>query len=352
MKEGNKILIAPLDWGLGHAARCVPIINHLINKKLEIIIAGSHSTNYYLEKHFPDLEYVLLPTAKISYSKSGMLSPKFLLSILRFAIKIQKEHKAIEQIIEEKGIKYLISDNRLGLYTKKAKTFYLTHQLTFDNGYLCKIAAFVMKKVHTHYIKKYDYCCVPDVNSELALAGKLTKSSLKTHYIGPQSRFSGQKFKTINSDFDLLILSGVEPQRTIFENIVVEKYKSSAERKLVIIRGLLDPNAELHFASNISYFNNPSDSQFAELVLSAERIFCRSGYSTLCDLAALKRRAILIPTPRQPEQQYLAKYFHEKYEFPTYSQKKLQHIDFDDLDYRQNWNYTMQAELELISNCE
>ena len=49
----KKILIAPLNWGLGHATRCIPIINALIEEGLEPILAGDGDSLKLLQKEFP-----------------------------------------------------------------------------------------------------------------------------------------------------------------------------------------------------------------------------------------------------------------------------------------------------------
>ena len=45
MKAKKRILVAPLDWGIGHATRCIPIIQQLITHNYEVIIASSYLFN-------------------------------------------------------------------------------------------------------------------------------------------------------------------------------------------------------------------------------------------------------------------------------------------------------------------
>lgn len=370
MKAGDKILVAPLDWGLGHASRCVPIINFLLEQKVNVIIGGSGSSLEYLKQRFPKLTYVELPSAKLNYGKKGMVSMPFFLSMCKFACNIRKEHRALEKIVREYAIDYVFSDNRLGLYTKLAPTFYMTHQFNFDNGFLNRFSASVMKKLHRHYINKYDFCCVPDVAGKQSLSGILSETDLKVIHLGPLSRFAellslgeiatstsfcelgeqdgGSASRPVSGLADLLILSGIEPQRSILEKIFIDKYSAMQDRRLIIVRGIVGSEAGLVVPPNVSYENNPDDSIIANLILSADMIFCRSGYSTLCDLAALKRRAVLIPTPRQPEQEYLAMRFSREFDFPAFQQKQLADIVFSEIIYKHEWDCENTCNLNIL----
>lgn len=384
MKAGDKILVAPLDWGLGHASRCVPIINFLLEQKLEVIIGGSGSSLEFLKQRFPSLTFVEFPSAKLTYGKKGMVSLPFFLSMCKFASNVRKEHSALEKIVREYAIDYVFSDNRLGLYTKSATTYYMTHQFNFDNGFLNRFSASVMKKLHRHYINKYDFCCVPDVAGKQSLSGILSETDLKVIHLGPLSRFNEQfgpcaiatstyfdllrlcspqvaqdkspselgercgRSAPVSGEADLLILSGIEPQRSILEKIFIDKYSAMPDRRLIIVRGIVGSEAGLVVPPNVSYENNPDDSIIANLILSADMIFCRSGYSTLCDLAALKRRAVLIPTPRQPEQEYLAMRFSREFDFPAFQQKQLADIVFSEIIYKHEWDCENTCNLNIL----
>lgn len=348
MNPGSKILVAPLDWGLGHASRCVPVIRFLLNNGMIVLLGGSGSSLAYLRRRFPELESVELPSARMQYGRGGMVSFRFLASMFCFAFNIPREHRALERIIAEHSIDYVFSDNRLGLYSNSAISFYMTHQLRFDSGYMNRFVAWLMRRLHSHYIIKYRCCFVPDAEGKLSLSGMLSKSDLKTKYLGPLSRFAGeQECNDGRGDFDLLILSGVEPQRTTLENIFIEKYSAMPGHRLHIIRGV-SGTEELDVPEFITYENDPADERIAMLVWSARRVFCRSGYSSLCDLAALGRRAVLVPTPKQPEQEYLAEYFSRTFGFVTCSQEKLPELNFSDISFDGNWNYNYFCNLNEI----
>lgn len=344
MKIGAKILVAPLDWGLGHASRCVPVVRFFIDNGFDVMLGGGGESLDYLRKRFPELEYVQLPSARIKYGEHGMLSFPFLSSMFSFAFNIRREHCELERIITEYSIDYVFSDNRLGLYSKSVPSFYMTHQLNFDNGFLNRFVASVMKRLHLHYINKYNYCLVPDVDGDFPLSGLLTETDINVFRLGALSRFYGVEVATIRDRFDLLLLSGIEPQRTMLERIFIEKYSEMSDVHLHIIRGVSDDGADIN-CPNVTFENNPSDERIASLIMSAQRLFCRSGYSTLCDLASLGRRAVLVPTPRQPEQEYLAEYFRNMFDFVVYRQEELANVNFSGISYDINWNYNNTCKL-------
>ena len=348
MKAGSKILVAPLDWGLGHASRCVPIVQFLVEQGFDVIIGGSGDSLVYLQKRFPNLVSLELPSAKMNYGKRGMISLPFMFSMLRFARNIRREHRELEKLVAEKSIDYVFSDNRLGLYSSLVPSFYMTHQLNFDTRFLNRFSARRMNRLHRRYINKYSCCFVPDAAGEMSLSGKMSDSEIEARHLGPLSRFYGKTVERVDDDFDLLLLSGIEPQRSMLENIFIRKYSTMHDARLHIIRGVADGKGIEHSA-NITYENAPSDDRIASLVVSAKRIFCRSGYSSLCDLAALGRRAVLVPTPRQPEQEYLAIRFHEKFGFVMIAQEDLPQVDILGLPYDSVWKYDYRCSLgELL----
>ena len=325
----------------------MPVVRFFIDNGFEVVLGGGGDSLRYLCARFPELPYVELPSARMKYGRIGMVSLPFLFSMFRFASNIRREHRALEKIIADYSIDYVFSDNRLGLYSEVVPSFYMTHQLNFDNGFLNRSAARMMKRLHLRYINKYRYCLVPDVDGEMSLSGKMSDTDLSVKHIGPLSRFYGMKVAKVDGEFDLLLLSGVEPQRTVLENIFIKKYSSMPNVRLHIVRGVADGD-NLLLPENITSENNPSDERIASLIVSAHRVFCRSGYSSLCDLAALGLRAVLVPTPKQPEQEYLAEHFKGKFGFVAYGQDELQNVDFIQISYIADWKINYSCNLNKI----
>ena len=179
----NTILVAPLNWGLGHATRCIPIIQELQKNGFTPIIASDGVALALLKKEFPDLIALELPSYNIEYAKKGgnfkwkliNNSPKTIKSII-------SENKLINKWVKEYDLCGVISDNRLGLFTKKVPAVFITHHLRVLSGQTTWLTSFI----HSIIIKKYKECWVPDAESTPNLSGKLghlENSSLNIKYL-------------------------------------------------------------------------------------------------------------------------------------------------------------------------
>ena len=124
------IFIGILDWGLGHAARCTPIIRILLQKGIKVIIGGEGRSLALLRYTFPDLTFIELPPYNIRYAAHSFQIPTLLRQVPRLLRVFGQEHEMLENLIEEYQISAVISDNRYGLWTKKVPTVYITHQIS------------------------------------------------------------------------------------------------------------------------------------------------------------------------------------------------------------------------------
>lgn len=306
-----RILVAPLDWGLGHATRCVPIIKELINHGCEVYIAADKSIFYLLKKEFPSSVFLRCKGYEIRYGRNPkaffftmfLQFPKILFRVLRenrWLIKIVKEHK----------IDAVISDNRFGMYHKKIPSIYITHQLQIKTGNI--LTDFLVQKINNFFINKYSICWVPD-EKENGLGGELShpkNTPTNIEYMGILSRFHSIFSEKI---YDILItISGPEPQRSIFEKKILNELKSFS-KSVLLIRGLPDSNILLNSNNPlVKIVNHLTATELNKSFEQSKMIIGRSGYTTIMDLVALKKKAILIPTPGQNEQEYLAEYLLKK----------------------------------------
>ena len=166
----KRILVAPLNWGLGHATRCIPIINALVQEGFVPIIASDGDALSLLRKEFPNLSSIELPSYNITYAKNGkMFKLKLIKDSPRLLKTIKAEKKAISGILEHNDIAGIISDNRLGVRNKNTPSVFITHQLNVLSG----TTTWLSTKMHQKFIKKFDACWVPDADGELNLSGKL-----------------------------------------------------------------------------------------------------------------------------------------------------------------------------------
>lgn len=313
---------------MGHATRCIPIINALLKANYEPILASDGDTLKLLQKEFPLLKCFELPSYNISYPKNGKnLTFKLLLQLPVIISAVKKERKIVSKLIDKENIDGIISDNRFGVYNKKAPSVYITHQLNV----LSEKITFITSKIHQQLIKKFDECWVPDVEGNPNFSGDLghlKKHRLNLKYIGILSRFQPNELE-IKYDL-LLLLSGPEPQRTLLENkllLELKEYKG----EILLVRGVLKSAFEINVANNFKIVNYMLANELEDAINQSNVVIARSGFSTIMDLAVLGKKAFFIPTPGQFEQEYLAKILQEKLVAPYATQDEFTTAKLSDL---------------------
>ncbi|WP_158840392.1 glycosyltransferase family protein [Polaribacter sp. L3A8] len=301
----NKIIVAPLNWGLGHATRCVPIINALLENNFTPIIASDGNAFNFLRKEFPNLEYIEIPAYNISYHRNLKLG--FIFQLPRIISVVRKEHQIINNfILKNKEVVGLISDNRFGVRSNLIPSVYITHQVNVLSG----STTFLTGYFHQKIIKKFDECWIPDTTNS-TFSGKLssTQKNLNTKFIGVLSRFKKQELpKNIAI---LVIISGPEPNRTLLENKLTSAFKNDA-RDVVFVLGKVEAVQKKWISGNITFYNYVLSEELQNLINSCEVVICRSGYSSIMDLAVLDKKVFFIPTKNQDEQEYLAEFLEAK----------------------------------------
>lgn len=322
MISQKNILIAPLDWGLGHASRCVPLIKEL-SKNNRIIIGSTPLNRDLFKSYFPSHTQVELPSYAIRYSAYAPAWLKILLQSQSIKAVIAGENKTLQQLVKQHALDVVISDNRFGLYHSGTENIFITHQLNIQSPMFSALA----NRINRNYIHRFNRLWVPDYEAkDQRLSGRLSDADeikIPVEYIGPQSALqiieTGAE-STHTIDY-LLLLSGAEPQRSILEMLLVEKFRD-AKHKVVLVRGT-HTGAPVE-NGNIQVINTAYGEELRQLILSAGSIVCRSGYSTLMDLHLLgKKKLILIPTPGQTEQEYLASYWRNKFLCTIVKQKDI-----------------------------
>ena len=317
LKQRKRILVAPLNWGLGHATRCVPIVEALKFHNFEPVIASDGAALAFLKKEFEDLQFVALPSYNISYPKNpNHYKLKFLKDAPSFLKTIKTEEKVISKIVEGQNIDGIISDNRFGVRHHNIPSVFLTHQLRVLSGN----TTWLSSKLHQRIITKFDQCWVPDVPGHPNLSGTLghvQNFRSKIKYIGPLSRL--KKIDTTNLYNLIAIISGPEPQRTFLEQKLLMEL-SRYEGKVLLVKGIMESEQTKVQNGNITIYNYMLTNELELAINQSELVLSRSGYSTIMDLAALEKNAFLIPTPGQFEQEYLAKKFSEEQVFASCNQ--------------------------------
>lgn len=327
-KKQLRILIAPLDWGLGHVTRCLPLMQHILSRGHQLIFAGNNSQQRYVQTIFPSIEYLYLEGYNVAYArtKSGLI-PKIIAQVPRLRKRIKNEHLWLQEIIRKNHIDAVISDNRYGLYSTLVPCIFMTHQLQIRSGY-SNYVDMLLLRFHYKFIEKFSNCWVVDTEKDNGLSGTLAHPRqlpcIKTVYIGLLSQCAG-KNKSINpgSEFYVLVLlSGTEPQRTILSDILWKK-AIKLDKPVIFVAGSEEAETPELVPEHISFHKRLSAEDLLIAIDTASIVICRSGYSSLMDLIALDKKAILIPTPGQTEQEYLAKRMHGKKVFLTAAQQKF-----------------------------
>ena len=330
--EPKTILIAPLNWGLGHATRCIPIIRALLKNNYIPIIASDGIALALLRKEFPAVQTLELPSYHVEYAENGAnFKWKLIQNGPKMIRAIQQEKKIIQDWVEKYAIDGIISDNRLGVLSKKIPSVFITHQLNVITGN----TTWITSKIHQSIIRKYSECWVPDLDGTINLTGKLghvNHPNLKTKYIGPLSRL--QK-KLVPKKYDLLvILSGPEPQRGMLEKHLkseIVKYNGT----VIFIEGNIEKEQKITTIGTVIYYNFMNSTELEQAFNESEMVLCRSGYTTIMDLAQLRKKAFFIPTPGQYEQEYLAEKFQTERLVPYATQTDFKMEDLAKIeDYR------------------
>ena len=303
-KLKKRILVAPLNWGLGHATRCIPIINALLINGYEPIIASDGAALALLQKEFQKVTSIELPSYNITYPKNGRhFKLKTLVKVPQLVQTITKEKKATNTIVKTYHIDGIISDNRFGVYQNHIPCVYITHQLQVLSGN----TTWLSTVLHQKTIERFSECWVPDSPETINLSGDLGHKSLPkipVKYIGPLSRFQ-KKIQPIKYDV-MVLLSGPEPQRSYLEIKLLEDF-CSFKGKVIFIKGVIEGKQYISKLKNITIYNFMTSLQLEHTLNSSRLVVSRSGYTTVMDLAKLNKNAFFIPTPGQYEQEYLAK---------------------------------------------
>lgn len=326
MKKYGHILYCILDWGLGHASRSIPIMKFLQDEGYSLSIATSKALNEtFLSKELHAYQFVEINSYNPTYAGGQHQVLQLIKQFPGFLAKYRKDRKTLKKFLKKNKTDLIMSDNHVVAHFKGIPSIYITHQLNVLSGDL-KTPLSVITKIHRYFIKKFSVCLIPDMNHQLA--GKLDEnfSNINKLDIGILSRFN-EPITHRSEKFVLVLLSGPEPQRTIFENIILDKSRTS-DSAIVLVRG---SSAELKtvLPSNVVVYNVVESAVLKKLFEDCSFVVCRSGYSSIMDLQALQLPAVLVPTPGQYEQEYLAERMRQQGWFYSCAQ-----ADFDFPAYR------------------
>lgn len=310
VKEKPLLLFSPLDWGLGHTFRSIPLIRQYLSRGYKIIVACNSTQKAILQPELPEVGFVDIFGYGIRYGGSGPATKlKILLQLPKILTRIKAENRWLTSFLKESAVDLVVSDNRYGMYSTLVPSVIITHQLRVRTGF-GGVADRIIQRFLYRWINRFSECWVPDLE-ENGFAGELSHPAvmpgIAVKYIGLLSRFEMPCSNTPYEFKFCIILSGPEPQRTIFERIIIGQLKGFKE-KTVLLRGLPLENELLPPMEEVTIFNYAGTAQLQELICKSEYVICRAGYTSIMDLIKLDKKMILVPTPGQTEQEYLASY--------------------------------------------
>lgn len=320
--KDKQILLAPLDWGLGHTTRCIPLLRYLLANNNKVIIACNETQKTILSTEFKCINFTHLEGYEIAYAKRKRLLPlKLLWQLPRLWLKIRYEHNWLNKIIATEKIDVVISDNRYGLYTTEAHCIFMTHQLEIQVPFpLIRL----IQRLNYFYIEKFHACWVPDDATKPGLAGKLSHPEqmpkIPVTYLGSLSRLKPiQKKNTVYKW--LISISGPEPQRTLFEKKLIA-WMFTHQDSCVLVRGKPGSTDDISdsLPPHCTFYNHISTSQLEDLLSVSAYVICRSGYTSIMEMFTAGISCILVPTPGQTEQEYLAQHLMEQKKCYSFSQ--------------------------------
>jgi uncharacterized protein (TIGR00661 family) len=321
-----RILVAPLDWGLGHAARCIPIIRELQNQGAQVIILGSPRVLAYLNAHISNLEQIPSNDTAIRYSTWLPAWLKILLQANIIKRSIQDEYSNLQSLIKIHQIDAIVSDNRYGMHSESIPSILITHQIKPLTPRFLRFTQAFSNRRFIKLLKPFSEIWIPDLDSN-KISGRLAhvfSDSISVKNVGLLSRFEANLPLPQSSKNILAIISGPEPQRSIFFQEIVRLQNTFSADISIICENIPDKVSAASL-ENIRIILQPNDEQFIQEIECAQHLICRSGYSSIMDFIRLNRTALLIPTPGQTEQEYLAERC-QKLGFTQASQRQLKNI--------------------------
>jgi uncharacterized protein (TIGR00661 family) len=311
--QRKKVFISPLNWGLGHATRLLPLIKYLLNKNYVVYIGASGRSRDVLKQEVKDCIFVDFPGYPIKYPKTRFFVTRFMLIILPQMLQaMRKEQLRLRILHQQHDFDVIISDNRFSLALQGVKSLLISHQLRYKLPWPLKQMEWLPEYFNFLHFKKYNKIIVPDRDDRISLSGELSHKMRylpgnKLYYMGIITELE----ENVNDQSDiidyLILISGPEPQRTKFEKIILNQI-SKLEGRVIVALGIPERNYKIRIgrAEVYTYLNRLKISSYMR---RAKLIISRPGYTTVMEMMASGKRGLFIPTPGQIEQMYLAKYY-------------------------------------------
>ncbi|MFZ0391883.1 MAG: glycosyltransferase family protein [Calditrichia bacterium] len=320
------ILFAILDMGLGHATRSLPVIRRLQKDNHRLFLASSGRALQFLKQEMPDAAFLKLPSYGFQYLSRGVSLLHLGSQVPHFLRAVRAEQRLVEKWIGEYNIRRVISDHRYGCFSREVPAYFISHQLRFAAPRHFYPLEFTGAWFNDQFHRRFSAVLVPDLPFQGGgfICGRLArpfKVGKKYCYCGPLSSINPEE--GAKQEIDLFIsISGPEPQRTVLEEIIRQQLPA-LKGNIVMALGKPESVEVKRFSECITIYDHPARRQMQQLLNRSRMVVCRSGFSTLMELAVLGKPALLIPTPGQTEQLYLSRRLAKKGWFLSKDQNNL-----------------------------
>ena len=302
---GKKVLLGILDWGLGHATRSSVIIREVIKQGHTPLVLTSGEALHWIKSEFPGIKTFSLPPLGMKYFSlpGALISAAWYAPRLFWIMRCEKQW--VEKIVLEEKVDLIVSDNRYGCHHSKVRSVLVCHFLNIVLPGRWKIISPILNFFYRWFFRAFDEIWVPDDEGG-RLSGKLSKIFLQSNrvkFIGPLSRFGPIDLKKEKSYDVTAIISGPEPLKSHFAEKIFSALSGFPGRCLVVVGGNklhCQPDRKIELRYNVS------TTELKEIIHETNLVVSRSGYSSIMDYDRLQCRVLLVPTPGQPEQVYLA----------------------------------------------
>ncbi|MBW6458185.1 MAG: hypothetical protein K0B52_03390 [FCB group bacterium] len=316
--KNKTVIYAILNWGLGHATRSAPIIRRLINDGNRVVIISHGQALTLMKEQFPECIFRDIRDKNIQYASNGIMFVfKIVSQFPKMVLGWEYERRKMRELEKEFHPDLVMTEMRLGFWSKNIPSVLITNQLRFFLPPGLKWAEILGEWFNFLVFRHFDHIFVPDIAGEPNLLGDLChKGRIAKH---PNVRFVGCLSSITpddnppEKDIDLLIsISGPEPQRTMFEEIVLSRI-ADLSGKVVITLGSPGREGITEFDNGrITIYPHLDRGTMANIMQRAKFVISRSGFSTVNELFVLRKSAMLVPTPGQTEQEYIARHFHRQ----------------------------------------
>ena len=321
-----KVLFGVNSQGLGHITRCYPLIEALIKRKHEVWIASSNRALKFVKNELGSkIKYFELPEYPFqdrAYLKNKFSTLGYVLDFPKYQKSFNKEHELIKKLHLEQKFGCVISDSRYGVHLPGVPSYLIHSHIRIGLGKLSFISRIITELGNVTFLKNYSRLLIPD-DEKNGVCGPMTHDLLFIRnpvYLGLLSMVKKRKVK---NDLDYFFsVSGPEPQRTVFEKKVLSSIKN-LKGKIAVTLGKPE-SQKIEKKKNCVVYGYLKKEKQEEMLNRARMIITRSGPTTITDIVELGKKALLVPTLGQPEQEDVAEYHHKKRQF---MKKDLKNLD-------------------------